>query len=120
MKSDSSGSLDRHADDESETTKHDRTTDARDGCAEPISPCGEGEESGVADTTQEFLDLDVQHRLWLKAVVPLLQIRAQDPDSGGSVPAASSRVQFAFDCMYISACERISRTLRSDLPSDEG
>jgi hypothetical protein len=119
MKSDSSGSLDRHADDEPETTKHEPTPETGGDCVESLSSGGESEESGVVDATPELLDFDVQQRLWLKAVVPLLQIRSQEPDSGGVIPAASSRVQFAFDRMYIAACERISRILRSDLPSEE-
>ena len=52
-----------------------------------------------------------QNRLWLKAVLPLLQTR----DLDGPNP----RVQFALDRMRIAACERAARILASDLPSVE-
>lgn len=56
-------------------------------------------------------EIDVQQRLWLKAVIPLLQLRSSEADPSG-------RVQYAFDRMYISACERIVRILRGDLPDE--
>ena len=58
-------------------------------------------------------DADVQNRLWLKAVVPLLQLRSHETDPSG-------RVQFAFDQMYVAACERVARILRRDLPASPG
>jgi hypothetical protein len=63
------------------------------------------------EPVQEYVDPDVQSRLWLKAVVPLLQLRTHETDPSG-------RVQFAFDLMYIAACERIARILRSDITSN--
>ena len=60
---------------------------------------------------QAALDEESQKRLWLRAIIPLLQLRSHDPDPSG-------RVQLAFDLMHIAACERASRLLRSDLPSD--
>jgi hypothetical protein len=67
-----------------------------------------------ADQTEEALiDAaadDAQARLWLRAVVPLLQLRSHDSDP-------SDRVQFALDQMYIAACERVARILGSDLPA---
>jgi hypothetical protein len=66
----------------------------------------------AGDDLLEFVDVDVQHRLWLRAVVPLLQLRSQETDP-------SQRVQFALDQMFIAACERVARLLRSDLPSPE-
>ncbi len=53
---------------------------------------------------------DSQSRLWLRAVLPILQARTNEPDP-------VNRVQYAYDRMYIAACERVSRILRSDLPA---
>jgi hypothetical protein len=71
----------------------------------------EGDEFDDATVIEEYVDPDVQSRLWLKAVVPLLQLRSHETDPNG-------RVQFAFDLMYIAACERIARILRSDVASE--
>jgi hypothetical protein len=60
-----------------------------------------------AEATAAQVECDVRQRLWLRAVIPLLQLRSHEPDP-------SCRVQFAFDRMYISACERVARILRSD------
>ncbi len=49
-----------------------------------------------------------RQRLWIRTLTPLLQLRNHDTDP-------SSRVQFAFDLMYIAACERVARILRGDL-----
>jgi len=49
-----------------------------------------------------------QHRLWVRALVPLLQLRTQETDP-------SPRVQLALDQMVIAACERVGRICRSDL-----
>ncbi len=51
---------------------------------------------------------EAQSRLWIRALTPLLQLRKHDSDP-------SDRVQYAFDLMYIAACERVARILRSDL-----
>jgi hypothetical protein len=59
---------------------------------------------------QQMLDPEVQGRLWIRALIPLLQLRSHEPDP-------SNRVQFAFDRMHVAACERIARILRSDLGS---
>lgn len=53
-----------------------------------------------------------QSRLWIRAITPILQLRA--PDARGNV-----RVQFAFDRLQIAACERLTRLLSSDLPAVE-
>jgi hypothetical protein len=126
MKSDSSDSLDRHANDEPESTDCGWATDPLDG-GEVCLPAGEGDEPGGAEAVQEYVDLDVQNRLWLKAILPLLQIHSQEADSGETPLAGptagcrgTGRVQFAFDQMYIAACERVARILRSDLPYDQG
>ncbi len=67
----------------------------------------------VAEAAADDAHTDLTNRLWLKAVVPLLQLRSHDSDP-------SARVQLAFDLMYIAACERVARILRSDLPDDRG
>ena len=64
------------------------------------------------DLVAQLIDLETQKRLWLRAIVPLLQLRSRDSDPSG-------RVQLAFDLMHISACERVRRLLRSDLPDDQ-
>jgi hypothetical protein len=49
-----------------------------------------------------------EQRLWLKALVPLLQLRRGDSDP-------SDRVQLALDFVAIAAAERICRLCRSDM-----
>ena len=65
-----------------------------------------------ADEVQDLADDDAadeaQSRLWIRALTPLLQLRKHDSDP-------SDRVQYAFDLMYVAACERVARILRSDL-----
>jgi len=53
-----------------------------------------------------------RQRLWIRSLTPLLQLRTHETDP-------SSRVQFAFDQMYVAACERVARILRSDLANSE-
>ena len=65
------------------------------------------------DLLADIIDLETQKRLWLRAIIPLLQLRSRDSDPSG-------RVQLAFDLMHISACDRVRRLLRSDLPDDQG
>jgi hypothetical protein len=70
------------------------------------------------DALAEVIDIDqlmnshLQNRLWLRAVLSLLQLRSQEVDP-------NQRVQFALDQMSIAACERICRLLRSDLVARE-
>jgi len=61
----------------------------------------------------EVIDLETQKRLWVRALIPLLQLRSRETDPSG-------RVQLALDLMHIAACERIRRLLRSDLSENEG
>jgi hypothetical protein len=123
MNSESPGSPSRHADDKPSATEPDQTSDAEDDKVAPCPPAEEAEveseDTSTADAVQECLDADLQHRLWLKAVVPLLQLRTQETDTGIVPGVCSGRVQFAFDRMYVAACERIARILRSDLGSDQ-
>lgn len=65
------------------------------------------------DVVADIIDLETQKRLWVRALIPLLQVRSRDSD-------ASGRVQLALDLMHIAACERISRILRSDLTHNRG
>ncbi len=66
-----------------------------------------------ADLADQLLDLEAQKRLWVRALIPLLQLRSRDPDPNG-------RVQLALDLMHIAACERIRRLVRGDLADDQG
>lgn len=102
MRPDSSGTPDRHQPDQPD-----------DAGGESSSTPPEGDDPGAEDMTAEYPDTDVQNRLWLKSVVPLLQLRSHETDPSG-------RVQFAFDLMYIAACERVARILRGDLPTNPG
>ncbi len=63
------------------------------------------------DEVQAVLELETQKRLWLRSLIPLLQLRSHDSDPSG-------RVQLAFDLMHIAACERIRALLRSEPVSD--
>lgn len=74
---------------------------------------GLDEESPIDDDlVAEVIDLETQKRLWVRALIPLLQLRSRESDPSG-------RVQLALDLMFIAACERIRRILRSDLPDDQ-
>ena len=64
------------------------------------------------DLVADLIDLETQKRLWLRALIPLLQLRSRDSDPSG-------RVQLAFDLMHIAACDRVRRLLRSDSPDDQ-
>mgnify|MGYP001153630044 FL=1 len=66
----------------------------------------------LADDFVRYEAFEVQNRLWIKAITPILQLRS--PDAHGNV-----RVQFAFDRLQIAACERLTRLLASDLPAVE-
>jgi hypothetical protein len=68
----------------------------------------ESEEPTPDEMVDAAIDDQVQQRLWLRAITPLLQLRSHESDPSG-------RVQLAFDLMHIAACERISRVLHSDL-----
>lgn len=63
------------------------------------------------DDIQAYIDEEVQKRLWLRTIIPLLQLRSHDTDPSG-------RVQLAFDLMHIAACERVARILRNDTPCE--
>ncbi len=105
MKSDSSGPA--------QPTDGDAETDGdADTLGSSPSTLAEGDESSTVEIVEECLDPEVQNRLWLRAVVPLLQLRSHESDP-------SARVQLALDLMYIAACERVARILRSDLDATQ-
>jgi hypothetical protein len=62
---------------------------------------------------QQAIDFETQRRLWVRSLIPLLQMRSHDSDPSG-------RVQLAFDLMHIAACERIGRICHSDLGEEQG
>jgi hypothetical protein len=77
-------------------------------------PPTEPQADEIATDEEVYADLEreaIASRLWIRALTPLLQLRSHETDP-------SSRVQFAFDQMYVAACERIARILRSDLTGD--
>ena len=69
-----------------------------DTSGESASTPAEGDDPGAEEMIPDYPDADVQNRLWLKAVVPLLQLRSHETNPSG-------RVQFAFDQMYVAASE---------------
>lgn len=73
----------------------------------------DGEPATEVGDLVEYEAVQAQDRLWIKAVVPLLQLRPPDAPRNG-------RVQFAFDRMQVAACERLARILSSDLPAVDG
>jgi len=59
----------------------------------------------------DYIDEEAQKRLWVRTIIPLLQLRSHDSDPSG-------RVQLAFDLMHIAACECVSRLLSHVGPRD--
>jgi hypothetical protein len=64
----------------------------------------------TADLTAEqeigaVIDLESQKRLWVRSLIPLLQLRSRDSDPSG-------RVQLAFDLMHISVCDKVRALLQ--------
>ncbi|QEH38635.1 hypothetical protein OJF2_72410 [Aquisphaera giovannonii] len=76
-------------------------------------PPPRADDEPALELADEPIDPELPHRLWIKAIVPLLQLRSE-----GAGP--SGRVGFAFDQMYIAACERLCRIFRSDLDEPRG
>jgi hypothetical protein len=113
MITDSPGPLDGSADDPSRVAGPGDAAEPDDALEEGTSAAGspEADEAMAADAASGLVDAEIRHRLWLRALVPLLQLRSQEPDP-------NDRVQFALDRMYVAACERVARILRSDLPPD--
>lgn len=60
------------------------------------------------ETAAELLADESQSRLWLKALIPILQQRSAEPDHCPSVQAALDR-------MHRAAADRATRILRADL-----
>jgi hypothetical protein len=115
MTPDSTGPLDPRADDQPRATDLDGSAELRDVTRDETSASypSEGNDPDTPEAVSGFVDAEIQNRLWLKTLVPLLQLRSQETDP-------SDRVQYALDLMYIAACERIARILRSDLLPDRG
>ena len=74
----------------------------------PTSDDDNADELTQDEMVSQALDFETQQRLWLKALIPLLQLRSHESDPSG-------RVQLAYDLMHIAACERVSRIVRRDL-----
>jgi hypothetical protein len=72
----------------------------------------EAEEAEEADVLVQYEAYEAQNRLWIKAVVPLLQLRPHESQR-------NVRVQYALDRLQIAACERLVRILSSDLPAPD-
>jgi len=83
------------------------------GASDDESADDDATEPTADEIAAQIIDLESQQRLWLKAILPLLQMRSPDADP-------SDRVQFAFDQMTIAACERAARILRNDLRATHG
>jgi hypothetical protein len=66
------------------------------------------EELTADDQVAAALDYEAQQRLWLRAIIPLLNMRSHDTDP-------SPRVQLALDLMHVAACERVGRLMQGDL-----
>ena len=60
----------------------------------------DADEEAVSDAF-DYIDEEAQKRLWVRTIVPLLQLRSHDTDPSG-------RVQLAFDLLHIAACERVA------------
>ena len=80
--------------------------------SDETAPAGDDTEAPAADDlVAEVIDLETQRRLWIRSLIPLLQLRSHDSDPSG-------RVQLAFDLMHISVCDRIRQLLHADVPSE--
>jgi hypothetical protein len=84
----------------------DQLPDENDRPAEPDMPTAD-------ELVDAAIDYEAQQRLWVKTILPLLQLRSHESDP-------SPRVQLAFDKMHIAACERLERLMRSDLVAERG
>lgn len=86
----------------------DIPTDDRNESESETDAADEAEET-ADDAFIRFEESEVQDRLWIKAVIPILQLRPHD--------SHNVRLQYAFDRLQIAACERLVRILSSDLPA---
>ena len=46
------------------------------------------EEANDEDVVADVIDLETQKRLWVRALIPLLQLRSRDSDASGRVQLA--------------------------------
>jgi hypothetical protein len=77
------------------------------------SPNDDLDEDSLVDDelVAQIIDMETQKRLWVRTLIPLLQLRSRESDPSG-------RVQLALDLMHITACDRIRRLLRSDVDNE--
>lgn len=83
-----------------------------------LAPITEAEEDAdlAMDDAAETVAADAQGRLWLRAILPLIQVPPPAPEGeDGSRFTVSAGVQNALDSLVITACARVKRILRSDL-----
>jgi hypothetical protein len=86
----------------------DRPVDESDEALGADDP--EDDAPGADDDLVQYEAFETQNRLWIKAIVPVLQLRMAEAPRNG-------RVQFALDRLQVAACERLTRILSSDLPA---
>jgi hypothetical protein len=72
-----------------------------------------GDESEAQEDACAYIDEEAQKRLWVRTIVPVLQLRSHESDPSG-------RVQLAFDLLHIASCEAISRLLQTVCPRPDG
>lgn len=90
----------------------DRATDGSEVEAEAEAETDSGAEQLVEALAQIRAE-EHELRAWLRAITPLFQIHLSEDSP---VP---DRVRFAVDRLWIAACERAARILRSDISADD-
>jgi hypothetical protein len=65
----------------------------------------------AAKACADAAGVELNHRLWLRAIRTVLELAAAEPDP-------SPRVRYAVDRMIAQACERCVRILGSDQAAD--
>jgi hypothetical protein len=65
----------------------------------------------TADMLADVIDVETQKRLWVRTIVPVLQLATPDVD-------ADDRIVAAFIRTRVAALERVARILRSDMIDD--
>ncbi len=75
---------------------------------EPASPLDDQGDSALGAADDPLGSVGLNDRLWLRALIPILQCLPDDPH-------VNPRVQFAIDRLRIATCERAVRILSSDL-----
>ena len=70
----------------------------------------------MADEMAEFLSLQSNDRLWLRAALPFVQMVASDKFPVDVPGDSKGRLRHATFKMAIAACERAERIFKSDVP----